>query len=69
MIAAWALMLMELLVELWQPLLMEKIIDDGVMAKKLSVVWTWGAVMLGASLLSFAAGIANSFSASYVGQE
>ena len=55
--------------ELWQPLLMEKIIDDGVMAKKLSVVWTWGAVMLGASLLSFAAGIANSFAASYVGQE
>jgi ATP-binding cassette, subfamily B, multidrug efflux pump len=69
MIVAWALMLIELLVELWQPLLMEKIIDDGVMPKNLSVVLTWGAVMLGASLLSFAAGIANSFAASYVGQE
>jgi ATP-binding cassette subfamily B multidrug efflux pump len=69
MIVAWALMLMELLVELWQPLLMEKIIDRGVVTKNLSVVWTWGAVMLGASFLAFASGIANSFAAAYVGQE
>jgi ATP-binding cassette subfamily B multidrug efflux pump len=69
MIIAWTLMFIELLVELWQPLLMGKIIDDGVMTKNLSVVWTWGAVMLGASLLAFASGIANSFAAAYVGQE
>uniref|UniRef100_A0A7U3YEZ9 ABC transporter transmembrane region n=1 Tax=Geobacillus sp. (strain Y4.1MC1) TaxID=581103 RepID=A0A7U3YEZ9_GEOS0 len=69
MIAAWLLMFIELIVELWQPLLMEKIIDNGVMAKNFSVVWTWGAVMLGTSLLAFASGIANSFAAAYVGQE
>ncbi|KYD17389.1 ABC transporter ATP-binding protein [Saccharococcus caldoxylosilyticus] len=69
MIIAWMLMLIELLVELWQPLLMGKIIDDGVMKQNLSVVWTWGAVMIGASLLAFASGIANSFAAAYVGQE
>ncbi|EID44520.1 ABC transporter ATP-binding protein [Parageobacillus thermoglucosidasius] len=69
MIAAWLLMFIELIVELWQPLLMEKIIDNGVMAKNFSVVWTWGAVMLGTSLLAFTSGIANSFAAAYVGQE
>ncbi|QXJ36819.1 putative ABC transporter ATP-binding protein [Parageobacillus caldoxylosilyticus] len=69
MIIAWMLMLIELLVELWQPLLMGKIIDDGVMKQNLSVVWTWGAVMIGASFLAFASGIANSFAAAYVGQE
>ncbi|AEH47779.1 ABC transporter ATP-binding protein [Parageobacillus thermoglucosidasius] len=69
MIAAWLLMFIELIVELWQPLLMEKIIDNGVMAKNFSVVWIWGAVMLGTSLLAFASGIANSFAAAYVGQE
>lgn len=69
MIIAWSLMFIELLVELWQPLLMEKIIDNGIMTKNLSVVWTWGAVMLGTSLLAFASGIANSFAAAYVGQE
>ncbi|MED4903480.1 ABC transporter ATP-binding protein [Parageobacillus thermoglucosidasius] len=69
MIAAWLLMFIELIVELWQPLLMEKIIDNGVMAKNFSVVWIWGAVMLGTSLLAFASGIANSFVAAYVGQE
>jgi ATP-binding cassette, subfamily B, multidrug efflux pump len=69
MIVAWTLMIIELLVELWQPLLMGKIIDDGVMKQNLSVVWTWGTVMLGASLLAFTSGIANSFAAAYVGQE
>jgi ATP-binding cassette, subfamily B, multidrug efflux pump len=69
MIIAWALMIIELLVELWQPLLMGKIIDEGVMKQNLSAVWTWGTVMLGASLLAFASGIANSFAAAYVGQE
>lgn len=69
MIAAWSLMFIELLVELWQPLLMEKIIDNGVVTKNLSVVWMWGAVMLGTSFLALASGIANSFAAAYVGQE
>lgn len=69
MALAWLLMLTELAIELWQPLLMGKIIDDGVMKKDATAIFTWGAVLLGASLLAFAAGIANSFAAAYVGQE
>ncbi|OQP07228.1 ABC transporter ATP-binding protein [Geobacillus sp. 46C-IIa] len=69
MALAWLLMLTELAIELWQPLLMGKIIDDGVIKGDVTAIFTWGAVMLGASLLAFAAGIANSFAAAYVGQE
>ncbi|QIZ67705.1 ABC transporter ATP-binding protein [Geobacillus subterraneus] len=69
MALAWLLMLTELAIELWQPLLMGKIIDDGVIKRDVTAILTWGAVMLGASLLAFAAGIANSFAAAYVGQE
>ncbi|MGG3162619.1 ABC transporter ATP-binding protein [Geobacillus stearothermophilus] len=69
MALAWLFMLTELIIELWQPLLMGKIIDDGVMKQDVAAIFTWGAVMLGASLLAFASGIANSFAAAYVGQE
>jgi len=69
MALAWLFMLTELAVELWQPLLMGKIIDDGVIKRDVAAIFTWGAIMLGASLLAFAAGIANSFAAAYVGQE
>jgi len=65
---AWFLMLVELAVELWQPLLMAKIIDEGILKQDLSVVVLWGSVMIGISLLAFAAGITNSFFASYVSQ-
>lgn len=67
MALAWLFMLTELIIELWQPLLMGKIIDDGVMKQDVAAIFTWGAVMLGASLLAFASGIANSFAAAYVG--
>ncbi|MBS2771856.1 ABC transporter ATP-binding protein [Anoxybacillus rupiensis] len=69
MIIAWMLMLIELFVELWHPLLMEKIIDNGVMKNDLHVIWKWGAVMVATSLLAFLSGIANSFAAAYVGQQ
>ncbi|MFD2445134.1 ABC transporter ATP-binding protein [Bacillus sp. CGMCC 1.16607] len=65
---ALTLMLAELMVELWQPLLMSKIIDEGIMHKNLSVVLMWGGIMLGISLLSFAAGIVNSFYAAHTSQ-
>ncbi|RAK18384.1 ATP-binding cassette subfamily B protein [Anoxybacillus vitaminiphilus] len=68
MILAWGLMLIELAVELWHPLLMAKIIDDGILQHDFSVVWKWGAVMMGTSLIAFMAGIANSFAAAHVGQ-
>lgn len=68
MTIAWLLMLIELAVELWQPLLMAKIIDEGIIEQNLSVVISWGSVMIGISLLAFGAGITNSFFASYVSQ-
>lgn len=67
-IVALILTFVELSVELVQPLLMSKIIDEGIMQEDLSVVITWGGVMVGFSLLAFAAGITNSFYAAHVSQ-
>ncbi|AZV41243.1 ABC transporter ATP-binding protein [Peribacillus asahii] len=58
----------ELGVELVQPLLMAKIIDEGIMQKDLSVVVFWGSIMMGMALFSFFGGIVNSFAASHVAQ-
>ena len=66
--AALSLMLVELAVELIQPLLIAKIIDEGIVAKDLDTVIKWGGVMLGISLLAFVSGIANSFLAAHAGQ-
>ncbi|WP_059104584.1 ABC transporter ATP-binding protein [Shouchella shacheensis] len=65
---AFILMLLELAVELLQPLLLAKIIDDGIMQEDLATVLTWGAVMVGLSLLAFGAGVLNSFYAGHAGQ-
>lgn len=62
------LTIVELTVELLQPLLMSKIIDDGIMQNDLSVVMLWGGVMIGFSLIAFAAGITNSFYAAHASQ-
>lgn len=61
-------MLFELVVELLMPFFMVKIIDDGILQKDLSIVKTWGAIMIGISLLSFTSGILNSFFAAHAGQ-
>lgn len=65
---AWTLMLVELSVELFHPLLMAKIIDDGIMQKDLGVVIKWGVVMVVMSLAAFFSGVTNSFYASHVSQ-
>lgn len=62
------LTLVELAVELLQPLIMAKIIDDGILADDIGVVMTWGGVMIGFALIAFAAGIINSFYAAHVSQ-
>ncbi|CAM4226928.1 ABC transporter ATP-binding protein [Lacicoccus alkaliphilus] len=59
-------MLTELTVELLQPFFISKVIDDGIVAGELDVVWIYLGVMLGLSLVSFAAGIINSYFASFV---
>ncbi|WP_173918352.1 ABC transporter ATP-binding protein [Halobacillus sp. Marseille-Q1614] len=67
-IIAILLMLIELAVELVQPLLMAKIIDDGIMQEDYTTVSIWGGVLVGLSLLAFAAGIINSYFAAHVSQ-
>ncbi|MBS4209914.1 ABC transporter ATP-binding protein [Bacillus sp. FJAT-50079] len=68
MFVAWGLMLIELLVELWHPLFMAKIIDEGIIKGDMGEVMKWGGIMIGLSMFSFAAGITNSFFSSYVSQ-
>ncbi|WP_037292076.1 ABC transporter ATP-binding protein [Saccharibacillus sacchari] len=65
---ALLMMVIELTVELAQPYLISKIIDDGIANSDLSVVWMWGGVLLLGTLFAFAAGIASSFFASYASQ-
>lgn len=65
---ALALMLIELMIELWHPLIIGKIIDDGILQNDLSVVLKWGSFMIFLSFLGFAAGIVNSFYAAHVSQ-
>ncbi|WP_405158641.1 ABC transporter ATP-binding protein [Paenibacillus sp. FSL H8-0283] len=64
-IAALVMMLIELAVELAQPYLISKIIDNGIQQGDLSVVWLWGGVLVGSAVVAFVAGIASSFFASH----
>ncbi|WP_058300843.1 ABC transporter ATP-binding protein [Gorillibacterium timonense] len=67
-IIAIVLMLTELAVELWHPLLMRYIINKGVIPQDMTEVLRYGGIMLAISLVGFAAGIINSFYASRVSQ-
>ncbi|MDK8641393.1 ABC transporter ATP-binding protein [Niallia taxi] len=65
---ALILMLTELAVELVQPLIMAKIIDDGLAQEHTETVILWGSILVGISLLAFAAGIINTFYSAHVSQ-
>ncbi|MBA2175032.1 ABC transporter ATP-binding protein [Halobacillus locisalis] len=67
-IVALSLMGIELVVELVQPLLMAKIIDEGILNEDYRLVSVYGAGLLGLSLLAFAAGVTNSFFAARLSQ-
>lgn len=67
-IIALAFMLIEMAVELIQPLIIGKIVDEGIMKGDMSYVVTWGSIMLGLGLLAFAAGISNSFFSAHAAQ-
>lgn len=67
-IIALCLMLMELFVELVQPLIMAKIIDDGVRAQNQQMIIQWGAVLLILSFIAFLAGVINSYFSSHTAQ-
>jgi len=62
------LMLTELAVELIQPLIIAKIIDDGIMQNDQTVIWKWGGVMMALAVLAFLSGATNSFFASHAAQ-
>ncbi|MGN7401641.1 ABC transporter ATP-binding protein [Cytobacillus praedii] len=67
-VIALILMLTELGVELVQPFFMAKIIDEGILVNNLSAVMKWGGIMVVFSIISFAAGVINSFYAAHVSQ-
>ncbi|WP_058308865.1 ABC transporter ATP-binding protein [Gracilibacillus massiliensis] len=68
MVIALTLMIVELIVELIQPILMAKIIDDGILSEDMSTIYIYGAILVGLTLLAFTAGIASSFFAAEVSQ-
>lgn len=65
---AFLFMLLELVVELVQPLLLARIINDGILQDDLRTVLILGSVMVGFSLLAFISGVLNSFYAGHAGQ-
>jgi ATP-binding cassette, subfamily B, multidrug efflux pump len=62
------LMLVELMVELVQPMLMAKIIDEGIMNRDLKHVLLWGGMIFLISIIAFVSGIVNSFYAAHTSQ-
>lgn len=67
-IIAALLMLVELAVELWLPLFMADIIDNGIAKENLSVITELGIWMIVLTVISFVASIVNTYLASYVSQ-
>lgn len=68
MVIAWTLMLVELAVELMLPLLLGKIVDEGILPQDFKAVLYWGLILVGLTLFSFASGIGNTFFATKVSQ-
>jgi ATP-binding cassette subfamily B multidrug efflux pump len=68
MAVALILMLVELAVELTQPVLIAHVIDNGIVKKNVMAIWHWGAIMVGISCCGFFAGVTNSYFASHTGQ-
>ena len=61
-------MLLELAVELMQPLVIAGIIDDGIVAGDRDVIIQLGILLMVLSLIAFASGVANSYFAAHVSQ-
>ena len=60
------LMLLEVVLELLQPLVIASIIDDGIVAGDQDTIIRLGLVLMALSLVAFASGVANSYFASHV---
>ncbi|MFC4620522.1 ABC transporter ATP-binding protein [Camelliibacillus cellulosilyticus] len=68
MAVAYFFMLLELAVELAQPMLIANIIDKGIMKKDLNEVFLWGAIMVVISIIAFLGALVGSFYASHTSQ-
>ncbi|MCM3390341.1 ABC transporter ATP-binding protein/permease [Ureibacillus chungkukjangi] len=62
------LMLTELVVELIQPLIIAKIIDNGIVTRDIGTIGYWGIILLVLAFAAFASGIINSYFAAHVAQ-
>lgn len=62
------LMLTELVVELIQPLIIAKIIDNGIVTRDIGIIGYWGIILLVLAFAAFASGIINSYFAAHVAQ-
>lgn len=67
-IIALFFMLLELTVELFQPLVISKIIDDGILAGSQERIIQYGIALVAMSGIAFVAGIINSYYAAHVSQ-
>ncbi|HSI67527.1 MAG TPA: ABC transporter ATP-binding protein [Planococcus sp. (in: firmicutes)] len=65
---ALTLMLLELTVELLQPLIIASIIDDGIMTGDRDEIIRLGIILMGLSVVALFAGISNSYFAAHVAQ-
>ncbi|AKG73814.1 ABC transporter ATP-binding protein [Salinicoccus halodurans] len=65
-IVALSFMTIELIVELTQPYLISKVIDDGIVAGDINTVWFYLLVMFLISMAAFFSGVANSYFASHI---
>ncbi|URN94691.1 MAG: ABC transporter ATP-binding protein/permease [Candidatus Pristimantibacillus lignocellulolyticus] len=65
---AVSMMLIELLIEVFQPFMMSKVIDDGIVAGNMNAMIMWGGILLGTTLLAFIIGIIGSFYSAHVSQ-
>lgn len=61
-------MLLELAVELLQPLIIAKIIDKGIIAQDIQLIYMWGAILLVMAFVAFLSGVTNSYFASHASQ-
>ncbi|PIC98926.1 MULTISPECIES: ABC transporter ATP-binding protein [unclassified Sporosarcina] len=68
MFIAILLMLLELSVELIQPLLIGRIIDEGIMKEDLNTVVIWGSVMMALAFVALFSGVINSYFAAHAAQ-
>lgn len=67
-VIALILMLLELAVELMQPLVIASIIDKGIVARDQDIIIQLGIVLMALSVIAFASGIINSYFAAHASQ-